>query len=65
VNKFQIGEEIEFYLYSQLLKGTIQQPGKGGFYIKTTKKDVSRKMIPVTLFVKTDKIKKIVLKEEE
>ena len=65
MNKFQLGEKVSVKLYGTPMIGTVKIIDKKGYYIETSKKDISRRMVPITLFVREDKIEKIVVKEDD
>jgi len=65
MSKFVIGEQVEFRLYSQIMKGIVKQLGKGGYYIESQKRDLSRRMVPITLFVKEANVMKIQVKQDD
>jgi hypothetical protein len=65
MNKFQLGEKVSIKLYGTPMIGVIKVIDKNGYYVETKKKDISRRMIPITLFLKESKIEKIVVKEDD
>lgn len=52
-------------LYGTPMVATVKVIDTKGYYVETSKKDISRRTIPITLFLKEDKIQKIVVKEDD
>jgi hypothetical protein len=65
VNKFIVGEKVSIKLYGTPMIGTVKNINKDGYYVETRKRDISRRMVPITLFLKEDKIQKIVVREDD
>ena len=57
IAKFQIGDEVEFKLYSKVLVGVIKDYVRNkGYEIVTKKRDVSLRPITFTVFVRESQI---------
>lgn len=65
MNKFEVGEKVSIKLYGTPMIAVVKVIDPKGYYVETKKKDISRRMIPITLFLKEDKIQKIVVKDED
>lgn len=65
MNKFQLGEKVSVKLYGTPMIGTVKTITKDGYYVETSKKDISRRQVPIVLFLKESKIEKIEIKQDD
>jgi hypothetical protein len=65
MSKFEVGEKVSIKLYGTPMLGVIKTIDKNGYYVETKKKDISRRQVPIILFLKESKIEKIVVKQDE
>jgi hypothetical protein len=65
MNKFEVGEKVSVKLYGTPMIGTVKSFNKDGYYVETSKKDISRRQVPIILFLKESKIDKIVVPVED